>query len=326
MEISSRLLKTFSGLTEHDLDGLIEFYRSHGVGLANKNAHFTWQELVQLYRTHPNISDRELLEMKGVSFMEPSFNELDSGIGSMESSGMIKNKKKSKVAGGKKKKELKNKTEKKDKSMAKIVPEVVKEKTEPMILEMKKEKPYNEKKELIEDNVESEAIRSLKESKELSTLREERQDSQTLKTRFSEERKNENFEEKMRVSDINKDAKIEEADFKESRRTFDEQSFIVQDNGKVSKNKRKKGPLSNQEQPEKLSKGKLSLLPNTTKGWEYYRKRSGKQKLYLKILNLWNSLRNRLTIFRSRPRKRTERNEQVELNRTACCHGTCGHE
>jgi hypothetical protein len=73
---------------------------------------FTWPELLQLYKTKPNISEHELLEMKGylgLAASSTTTNELDSGLGtSMESS--IVATKGGKSKGGNKKKKDKNKT------------------------------------------------------------------------------------------------------------------------------------------------------------------------------------------------------------------------
>lgn len=127
-------LKKLSNLVEHDVEGLIEFYGTRVANANKSGARFTWPELMQLYRSRPSITEREVFEMKGLgaammmdssSLMSSVNNELgDSGLGSMESSSVMSKtttKAAAKEARGGKKKKVKKKEK----------PEMIKEKTEP---------------------------------------------------------------------------------------------------------------------------------------------------------------------------------------------------
>lgn len=72
-------MKKNANLGEQELNNLVEFYEKHSNCLTNKNAMFTWQEIVQLNRTKPNISDQELFELKGLSPLEIAEN-VDSSV------------------------------------------------------------------------------------------------------------------------------------------------------------------------------------------------------------------------------------------------------
>lgn len=74
---------------------------------------------------------------------------------------------------------------------------------------------------------------------------------------------------------VRKDEKIIDDDIEESH--LKDMSLIDDSTNEERKKKTKrKKETSFEDHDEKTSsKGKLSLLPNTTKGWEYYRKRSG---------------------------------------------------
>lgn len=110
MENSKAILKKNANLGEQELNNLIEFYEKHSICLTNKNAKFTWQELVHLNRTKPNISDQELFELKGLPPLEIAENV---NLSVPENADESSNTNKSKFKSSKKKKRTKG-TDKKE--------------------------------------------------------------------------------------------------------------------------------------------------------------------------------------------------------------------
>jgi hypothetical protein len=58
-------LKKLSNLIDYEVDKLVDFYSSRA--LNNNVVKLTWPEVLSLYKTKPDINDRELFELKGVA-------------------------------------------------------------------------------------------------------------------------------------------------------------------------------------------------------------------------------------------------------------------